>query len=168
MRVLGNFRAIAKFAALLAAIVVVQGILSYRLPVFGYFDLPLIYCIYYGFTRASPMGSIVVGSVLGLMQDSLSGVAFGTNGFSKTLVAFLSASAGFKFDVDQTITRVIALILFTFGDSMLKVVPGLLTRSEAMGLGSFDLGGLALSVLFNTLAGLMLFGFRSRPDDAAA
>ena len=163
----GYIGAAAKFALILAAIVVVQGIAAFRFRVFAYFDLPLIYCIYYGFTRANPTGSVVIGSVLGLMQDSLSGVALGTNGFSKTLVAFLSASAGSRFDVDQTITRVIALILFTLLDSVLKVVLGALARSgigEASGLSP---GDWALAALFNTLLGLILFGYRSRPQDAA-
>jgi rod shape-determining protein MreD len=100
-----NLRVVLRSALLLAAIVVVQGILSFRFRVFTYFDLPLIYCVYYGFTRVKPIGSVVVGSVLGLMQDSLSQVALGTNGFSKTLIAFLSATAGSKFDVDHTSYR---------------------------------------------------------------
>jgi len=163
----GNIRAIARFALLLAAIVVLQGILSFRFRVFGYFDLPLIYCIYYGFTRAKPIGAVAIGTVLGLMQDSLSGVALGTNGFTKTLVAFLSATAGTKFDVDQTITRVIALILFTLLDSVLKVVLGALAVAATGGLSGAGLGDLILSILSNALLGLVLFGYRSRPYDAA-
>ena len=162
------FRAAAKFAFLLVAIVVVQGILAYRFRMLSYFDLPLIYCIYYGFTRARPVGSVVVGSVLGLMQDSLSGVPLGTNGFSKTLVAFLAASAGSKFDVDQTITRVIALILFTFLDSVLKVVAGVVTGAGLAGLAGLSPGDMLLSAVCNTLLGLLLFGYRSRPYNARA
>ena len=37
------------------AIVVVQGILAYRFRVFRYFDLPLIYCVYYGFRMSKPV-----------------------------------------------------------------------------------------------------------------
>lgn len=164
----GQLRRIAKFALLLASIVVLQGILAFRFPLFAYFDLPLIYCIYYGFTRGKLIGAVAVGSVLGLMQDSLSGGALGTNGFSKTLIAFLSASAGSKFDVDQTITRVVALILFTLLDSMLNVMLVALAGPAQGSLVGPGAGDLALSAGFNTLMGLVLFAFRSRLNDATA
>src|SRR5881628_1356629 len=94
---------IGRFAAALIAVVVMQGILSFKFRIFGYFDLPLICCIYYGFTLANPIASIIIGSSLGLMQDSLSGAVLGANGLSKTLIAFFAATAGSKFAVDQPI-----------------------------------------------------------------
>lgn len=161
-------RETAKFALLLVSLVVVQGILSYRFRPFAYFDLALIYCIYYGFTRARPVGAVVTGSILGLMQDSLSGVPLGTNGFSKTLVAFLSAAAGSKFDVDQTVTRVIALILFTFLDAVVKVVTGAATGGGGS-VFEVSLGGVAVSAVCNMLLGLVFFvGYRSRRYNATA
>src|ERR1051325_2528759 len=99
---------IGKFATAIVAVVVIQGILSFKFKVFGYFDLPLICCIYYGFTLGNPIASIVIGSILGLMQDSLSGAVLGANGLSKTLIGFLSATAGSKFAVDQPVARVFA------------------------------------------------------------
>ena len=41
---------LARFAIALIAVVVVQGILAFKFRVFGYFDLPLICSVYYGFT----------------------------------------------------------------------------------------------------------------------
>src|SRR2546426_11984569 len=108
-----NLAIVGKFAAALIAVVVMQGVLSYKFKVFGYFDLPLICSVYYGFTLGNPIASVVIGSALGLMQDSLSGAVLGTNGFSKTLIGFMAASAGSKFNVDQPIARLIALFLFT-------------------------------------------------------
>jgi rod shape-determining protein MreD len=160
----GAFRTLAKFALILTAVVVAQGILSLRLRVFNYFDLPLIYSIYYGFTLANPAGSIAIGSVLGLMQDSMSGATLGTNGFTKTLIGFLSASAVTKFDVEQPITRSLALVSFTFLDLAIK---GLLSLLANAGSGSVQVFGLGvgfwvLSAVFNVLFGLILFGYRSR------
>ena len=141
-------------------VVVVQGILAYRFRVFRYFDLPLIYCVYYGFTLNRPVASVVIGSVLGLMQDSLSGVAMGTNGFSKALICFAAASTSLKFNVDQAITRTFALFLFTIADGLLVTILGL-TMGTAVGAG-LRLSDLALSGVFNTLFGLIMFGFRDR------
>ena len=164
----GTFRTLAKFALILVSIVVAQGILSLKFRVFSYFDLPLIYSVYYGFTMARPSGSIAIGSVLGLMQDSLSGVALGMNGFTKTLIGFLAASASSKFDVDQPITRVLALILFTFLDLVLKGLLSFLVPPGASGIAGPALGLWVLSAVFNALFGLILFGYRSRFVHVAA
>jgi rod shape-determining protein MreD len=164
----GNLPRVAKLALTLVGIVVAQGILTQYFQVFEYCDLPLIYCVYYGFTQANPGGSIAVGSVLGLLQDSLSGAALGTNGFTKTLIAFLAASAGSKFDVDQSVTRVLALVLFTVLDALLKVMLGTVTDSAGVSIDGVSVGAWTLSAAFNLLFGMILFGYRSRFSDAAA
>jgi rod shape-determining protein MreD len=161
----GAFGTLAKFALILVAVVVAQGILSLKFEVFAYFDLPLIYTIYYGFTLASPTGSIAIGSALGLMQDSLSGAILGLNGFSKTLIGFLAASAGSRFDVDQPIARALALVLFTFADGILRILLGALVDPGAESFVPGP-GAWVLSAAFNTLFGMILFGYRSRFADA--
>src|SRR3974390_3433951 len=103
---ISTFAIIGKFAIALIAVVVIQGILSFKFKVFGYFDLPLICSVYYGFTLGNPVASILIGSSLGFRQYSLSGVVLGANGLSKTLIGFLAATAGAKFAVDQPITRI--------------------------------------------------------------
>ncbi len=159
--------AIGKTAITLIVIVVVQGLLAYRFRVFGYFDLPLIYCVYFGFTMNRPMASIFIGSVLGLMQDSLSGVAMGTNGFSKTVLCFVAASTSLKFNVDQGITRIIALFLFTLANGLLVTMLGLTMGTGQSLLAGAGLVDLLLSAVFNTLLGLIMFGFHDRFSRAA-
>ena len=163
----GLLGSLAKFALILSLVVVAQGILSLKLRVFNYFDLPLIYSIYYGFTLANPVGSLAIGSVLGLMQDSLSGAALGTNGFTKTLIGFLAASAVVKFDVEQPITRALALVLFTFLDLTAKGLIAFFTAGSGQILAP-PASFWVLSAVFNALFGLVLFGYRSRFGHAAA
>jgi len=151
----------------IVAVVVLQGILAYRFQIFRYFDLPLIYCVYYGFTLNRPIPSVFIGSGLGLMQDSLSGASMGTNGFSKALLCFVAASTSLKFNVDQAITRTIALFLFTFVDGLLVTILGLTMGTGAGPLTGARLADLALSGVFNTLLGLVMFGFRDRYRNAA-
>ena len=157
---------IGRFAIAVVAVVVIQGILSFKFKVFGYFDLPLICSVYYGFTLGNPIASIVIGSSLGLMQDSLSGAVLGTNGFSKTLIGFFAASAVSKFNVDQPITRVFALFLFTVADGLLVTILGLMVRSSTSTTDSGAAGGWLLSATFNTLLGLVLFGYHDRWGNA--
>ena len=161
-----TFEIIGKFAISLIAVVVVQGILAFRFRVFSYFDLPLICTVYYGFTMGNPIASIIMGSSLGLMQDSLSASVLGINAFSKTVIGFLAASAGTKFAVDQPITRIFALFLFTLTDGLLVTMLALMVspRTNVSYSGAF-LGWL-LSATFNTLAGLILLGYRDRLTNA--
>ena len=157
---------IGKFAVALIAVVVIQGILSFKFKIFGYFDLPLIFSVYYGFTLGNPVASIVIGSSLGMMQDSLSGVVLGANGLSKTLIGFFAATAGSKFAVDQPIARVFALFLFTFGDSLLVTILGLMVGPASGATYGGALGSWALSATFNTLLGMVLFEYHDRWSNA--
>lgn len=163
---ISNLQLIGKFTAALVAVVVVQGILSFKFKVFGYFDLPLICSVYYGFTLGNPIASIVIGSALGLMQDSLSGAVLGTNAVSKTLIGFLAATAGIKFNVDQPITRSFALFLFTIADGLLVSILGLMVGLPTNASYSGALGGWLLSATLNTLLGLALFGYHDRWSNA--
>jgi rod shape-determining protein MreD len=159
---------VGRFAISMIAVVVIQGILSFKFKVFGYFDLPLILCIYYGFTINNPVASIVIGSSLGLMQDSLSGAVLGANGLSKTLIGFFAATAGSKFAVDQSITRVFALFLFSVGDDLLVTILGLMVGSASSAIYSGPVGAWLLSATFNTLLGLVFFGYHDRVSHATA
>jgi rod shape-determining protein MreD len=159
---------IGRFALALVAVVVIQGILSFKFQVFGYFDLPLIFSVYYGFTLGNPIASIMIGSSLGLMQDSLSGAVLGANGLSKTLIGFFAASAGTKFAVDQTITRVFALFLFSMGDDLLVTILGLMVGPASSATYSGAVSSWLVSAIFNTLLGLVLFGYHDRWSNATA
>jgi len=159
-------RTIGKSAVTLIVIVAVQGVLAYRFRVFTRFDLPLIYCVYYGFTLGRPIASVFIGSSLGLLQDSLSGAALGTNGFSKTVICLAAASTGLKFKVDQGITRIAALFLFTLLDGLLVTILGLIFGGADQVLYQGRVAEFLLSGVFNTLLGLIMFGYHDRFGNA--
>ena len=159
---ISTFGLVGKFAMSLIAVVVVQGILTYRFRVFEYVDLPLILSVYYGFTLGRPIPSVIIGTSIGLMQDSLSGAPMGTNGFSKTLIGYLAATAGSKFDVDLPLTRAIALFLFTVGDGVLVSILGLMTGVTPNANPGSTLWTLLVSGAFNALLGMLLFGYHDR------
>lgn len=157
---------IGKFAMSLIAVVVVQGILAYKFRVFGYLDLALVCSVYYGFTLGRPVASIFIGSSLGLMQDSLSGAVVGTNGFSKTVIGYLAASAVSKFAVDQPVTRILALFLFSLADGLLVTMLGLMVGVSPNTTYGVVAEGWMLSATLNTLVGLLFFGFHDRTRNA--
>jgi rod shape-determining protein MreD len=162
-----TYGVIGKLAISLIAVVVIQGILAYRIRVFGYFDLPLILSIYYGFTLGRPVPSVIIGTTIGLLQDSLSGVPMGTNGFSKTVIGYLAATAGSKFDVDLPVTRAIAIFLFTVGDGFIISILGLMTGSSA-NLGYNVFWNWLVAGVFNALLGILMFGYHDRVTHAAS
>src|SRR5437867_7501397 len=155
----GTFGIIGKFAVALVAVVVSQGILSFKFRFFGFFDLPLIFSVYYGFTLSNPVASIVIGSSLGLMQDSLSGAVLGANGLTKTMIGFFAATAGSKFAVDQPVTRILALFLFTVGDGLLVTILGLMVGPASGATYGGALSKWTLSAIFNARLGLVLFAY---------
>jgi rod shape-determining protein MreD len=157
-----------KFLVALVAIVVIQGILGLRFRVFEYFDLPLVFAVYYGFTLGKPIPCMLIGSGLGLMQDSLSGAAMGTNGFSKTLIAFLAASAVSKLNIDQPIARILALFLFSLGDGLVISILGLVVGPTPGLQYTGSVWGWFLTATFNTLLGLVMFGYHDRLGHATA
>ncbi len=161
-----TFQIAGKFIISMVAVVVIQGILAYRFQVVRYFDLPLLCTVYYGFTLGNPIASILMGSSLGIMQDSLSAAVLGTNGLSKTLIGFIAASAGSKFAVDQPITRIFALFLFTLADGLLVTMITQAVSPASNATYGGTLGGWLLSATFNTLLGLVLLGYHDRLNNA--
>lgn len=157
-RAKGNVR----LGVVLVAAVVLQAVFSYRISVFGLFDLPLICSIYYGFTLGRPFTSIWIGSGLGLLQDGLSGSLLGVNAFCKTLVAFLAAIAVARFNVEQPLTRLVAIFGFTIINSALSHLLMAMAYATSARLTSGIVAETLASAVFNALLGLMFFGYHDR------
>ena len=84
-----------------------QAFLPARWHFFSLFDLPLLVTIYFGMTRRNPVSGLVTGSLIGLVQDSLTHQPLGLYGIAKTLVGFVASSLGVKLDVDSPLTRLL-------------------------------------------------------------
>lgn len=84
-----------------------QAFLPARWHFFSLFDLPLLVTIYFGMTRRSPVSGLVTGSLIGLVQDSLTHQPLGLYGIAKTLIGFAASSLGVKLDVDSPLTRLL-------------------------------------------------------------
>ncbi len=74
---------------------------------FSFFDLPLVVTIFFALGRRSPIQGLLMGSILGLFEDALSGRPLGINGISKTLAGYLAASVGVRIDVQNWLVRVL-------------------------------------------------------------
>jgi rod shape-determining protein MreD len=70
-------------------------------------DLPLLVTIYFGLSRRNPSTGLLLGTTVGLLQDSLSGptVPLGLFGIAKTVIGYLASSIGARLDTEHPAAR---------------------------------------------------------------
>src|SRR5690242_15896930 len=70
-------------------------------------DLPMLVTIYFGLSRRNPSTGLLLGTAIGLLQDSLSGptVPLGLFGIAKTVIGYLASSIGARLDTEHPFAR---------------------------------------------------------------
>ncbi len=101
-----KFRAGAIIIATLLALVI-QASFPIHFARAAVLDLPLLVVIYFGLSRRNPSTGLLLGMVLGLLQDSLSGptVPLGLYGIAKTVIGYLASSIGARLDTEHPAAR---------------------------------------------------------------
>ena len=85
-----------------------QAILPLRFHFFSEFDLPQLVVIF----RRSPVAGLLTGSLIGLLQDSLTHQPIGIYGIAKTVVGFGASSLGAKLDIENVGARFLVTLFF--------------------------------------------------------
>jgi rod shape-determining protein MreD len=85
--------------------VVLQAWLPRLLGRFAWFDLPLVVTVFFALSRRNPIQGSMLGGILGIFEDALTGHAIGINGIAKTLVGYLAASVGILVNVENYAIR---------------------------------------------------------------
>lgn len=95
---------------------IIQAFVPIYFPKFSTLDLPLLITIYFGLSRRNPSTGLLLGMVIGLLQDSLSGptVPLGLYGIAKTVIGYLASSIGARLDTEHPAAR-FALTAIFFG-----------------------------------------------------
>jgi rod shape-determining protein MreD len=76
-------------------------------------ELPLLVTLYFGLSRRNPARGLLLGMVIGMAQDGLSGSnPIGLFGIAKTLVGYLASTIGSRLDVEHPVSRMV--LAFTF------------------------------------------------------
>jgi rod shape-determining protein MreD len=99
-------------SALLA--LMLQAFVPVYFPKFAVLDLPLLIVIYFGLSRRNPSTGLLLGMVVGLLQDSLSGpvVPLGLYGIAKTIIGYLASSIGARLDTEHPAARFATTMIF--------------------------------------------------------
>src|ERR1700704_5650212 len=155
-----KFRAGAIIIATLLALVI-QASFPIHFAKAAVLDLPLLITIYFGLSRRNPSSGLVLGMVIGLLQDSLSGptVPLGLFGIAKTVIGYMASSIGARLDTEHPAAR-FALTMIFFG-----VHQGILVLTRRLLLAQpeawFNLH-LLIAATINAVVAVFLFAFMDR------
>ena len=150
---MGNFLRSAAVVIIIVSTVVLQVLLTRYFPNL-LLDLPLVAVLYLTMAKESLLWTILSGTVVGFLQDSLSPGPLGLNGFTKIAIGCLAYMTNTIIAIDRVATRwgllfvssLLAALLFL----LLRVL--FLNRNESM-----DGERILLSGLINACACLPLF-----------
>jgi rod shape-determining protein MreD len=135
---------------------VLQAMVPVYIPSFRILDLPLLLTIYFGLSRRNPSTGLLLGMVIGLLQDSLSGptVPLGYYGIAKTCIGYLASSIGARLDTEHPAAR-FALIMgfFVTHQAILVLVRRLLLAQPEPWFNMH----LAVAAAVNAVLGTILF-----------
>jgi rod shape-determining protein MreD len=138
------------------AALALQATVPVYFPAFRILDLPLLITIYFGLSRRNPSTGLLLGMVIGLLQDSLSGptVPLGFYGIAKTCIGYLASSIGARLDTEHPAARfaLIAGFFVTHQAILVLVRRILLAQPEPW----FNMH-LAIAAAVNAVLGTLLF-----------
>jgi rod shape-determining protein MreD len=97
-----------------AAALILQMIVPVYAPRAGMVDLPLLITIYFALSRRNPSTGLLLGTIIGLLQDLLSKALLGFYGIANTIVGYLASSIGARLDTEHPAAR-FALTFVFFG-----------------------------------------------------
>ena len=93
----------------------------------GILDLPLLITIYFGLSRRNPSTGLLLGTFIGLLQDSLSKTPLGLFGIAKTIIGYLASSIGARLDTEHPAARfALTAAFFVLHQAMVVLVQKLL------------------------------------------
>jgi rod shape-determining protein MreD len=97
------------YAGVVPLAVLLSLVLQAFFPVYirsaSYLELPLLVTLYFALSKRNPSSGLLLGMVVGLLQDSLSRTPLGLYGIAKTVVGYLGSSLGARIDVEHPVAR---------------------------------------------------------------
>jgi len=96
-----------------------QDYLPHLFPHFALLDLPLLVVIYFAIMMRGPIEGTLTGMVIGLVQDAQTSHPIGVNGMAKSIIGYAAASIGVRIDVENSISRMLLVLVFSMANSVL-------------------------------------------------
>lgn len=145
-------------AVLLAAVLalVFQATAPVYFPKLSILDLPMLVTIYFGLSRRNPSTGLLLGMVIGLAQDALSGptVPLGFYGIAKTVIGYLASSIGARLDTEHPAARfALVFSFFVVHQGIMVLIRRLLLAEPETWINLH----LLIAAAVNALSGTVLF-----------
>ena len=144
---------VVPIAVLLA--LVLQAFLPVYIRSASYLELPLLVTLYFALSKRNPSSGLLLGMVVGLLQDSLSNTPLGLYGIAKTLVGYLGSSLGARIDTEHPVSRfVLTVIFYVFHHAVFTLMARTLLAEKNQIYFSLPI---VIASLVNAVIGLGLF-----------
>jgi rod shape-determining protein MreD len=91
---------------------VLQAFLNKFSTHFQLLELPLLIVVYFGLSRRNSVSGMFIGTLVGLLQDGISGTPIGLYGIAKAVIGYVASSVGARLDTEHPISRFILMFLF--------------------------------------------------------
>jgi rod shape-determining protein MreD len=145
----GGSIVIVVFLALL-----LQALLPVYIPKAAILDLPLLVTVYFGLSRRNPSTGLLLGTVIGLLQDGLSKSPLGLYGIAKTIIGFLASSIGARLDTEHPAARFALTAVFLV---VQQVIVALIERLLLARPETWFNARLAIAAGVNGVVGVFLY-----------
>ncbi|HVO56389.1 MAG TPA: rod shape-determining protein MreD [Dongiaceae bacterium] len=137
-----------------AAALILQAFLPAHLPKLAILDLPLLITIYFALSRRNPSTGLLLGTIIGLLQDSLSKTPLGLFGIAKTVIGYLASSIGARLDTEHPAARfALTAVFFVLHQGIVALIQKLLLAQPQ----PWFTMRLLVTVLVNSVAGVLLY-----------
>ena len=119
-----------------------------------FIELPLLVTMYFGLSRRNPATGLLLGTMIGLLQDGMSNMPIGIYGIAKTLVGYVASSVGARIDVEHPLSRfAFTFLFFHFHQAVLATTEWLLLAQKPQ----YASMKLLVASLINSVVAVLLF-----------
>jgi len=117
-------------------------------------ELPLLITIYFSVSRRSPAIGLLLGAMVGILQDAVSHMPIGFYGIAKTLVGYVASSFGARIDTEHPLSRFgLVVAFFFFHQAVLTILNRLILGRP----GSYFSWRLLIASIVNAGVAMFLF-----------
>jgi rod shape-determining protein MreD len=122
-------------------------------------ELPLLVVVYFALSRRNPSTGLLLGLVVGLLQDALSYTPIGLYGMAKTLMGYVASSLSSRIDTDRAQPRLLLLFGFYYLHQVVYALEQRLLLNQPADFISLPV---LEGALVNALLGVLVFHLLDR------
>jgi len=143
-------------------------VLQFSLPIYfpaaAMADLPLLVVIYLSLTQRSPVGGLLSGALIGVVQDSLSRDAIGLYAISNTVTGYVTSVISSRMETEMPGIRLVIVFVLYYLHFFCRYALGEALLGQTIDI---SLVTLLYGSLVNALLGMLLFLLLDRFRKAA-